>query len=91
MGARRYEISLRDIFQWSIFVFSREKLNKITKATEFVTLGFSFRILVFFHFQETLNVTVCKRYEFFSVLAAIIVARKASDVSQLIGRGFKHT
>ena len=50
MGARRYGISLRDIFQWSIFVFSREKLNDITKAIEFVTLGFSFHILVFFHF-----------------------------------------
>ena len=49
MGARRYGISLRDIFQWSIFVFGREKLNDITKATEFV-LGFSFHILVFFHF-----------------------------------------
>ena len=44
MGARRYGISLRDIFQWSIFVFGREKLNDITKATEFVTLGFSFHI-----------------------------------------------
>ena len=50
MGARRYGISLRDIFQWSIFVFGREKLNDITKATEFVTLGFSFHILVLFHF-----------------------------------------
>ena len=42
--------------------FRRE--NAITKATEYVTFGFSFRI--FF------NVTVLKRYGFFSVLGAII-------------------
>ena len=39
--------------------------NAITKATEFVTFSFSFRIL-------EMDVTVCKRYEFFRVLAAII-------------------
>ena len=39
--------------------------NAITKATEFVTFSFSFRIL-------EMDVTVCKRYGFFRVLAAII-------------------
>ena len=39
--------------------------NTITKATEYVTFGFSFSILVFFSFQVSLNVTVCKRYGFF--------------------------
>ena len=53
------------------FSFSAAR-NAITKATEYVTHGFSFRILVFFSFWESLNVTVCKRYVFFSVLAAII-------------------
>ena len=46
--------------------------NPITKATQYVTFGFSFRILVFFLFQESLNVTVCKRHGFFILLAAII-------------------
>ena len=46
--------------------------KSITKATEYVTFGFSSRILVFFPFQESLNVTVCKRHGFFILLAAII-------------------
>ena len=46
--------------------------NAITKATEYVTFSFSFRILVFLPFWQSLNVTVCKRYGFFSVLAAIL-------------------
>ena len=46
--------------------------NAITKATEYVTLGFSFRILVFFTFLESLNLTACEQYGFFNVLAAII-------------------
>ena len=46
--------------------------NSITKATEYVTFSFSFRILVFLPFWQSLNVTVCKRYGFFSVLAAIL-------------------
>ena len=46
--------------------------KSITKATEYVTFGFSSRILVFFPFQESLNVTVCKRHGFFILSAAII-------------------
>ena len=46
--------------------------NAITKATEYVNFSFSFRILVFLPFWQSLNVTVCKRYGFFSVLAAIL-------------------
>ena len=46
--------------------------NVITKATECVTFGFSFRTIVFFLFQESLNITVCKWYGFFTFLAAII-------------------
>ena len=38
---------------------------------------FSFSILVFFPFQESLNLIVCQRYGFFNVLAAII--RESSD------------
>ena len=46
--------------------------NATIKATEYVTFDFSFRILVLFPLQEILNVTVSKKYEFFSVLAAKI-------------------
>ena len=51
MGAGRYGTSLRDIFRRSISVLSREKLNDVTKATEFITLlHHSIRTLVFFPF-----------------------------------------
>ena len=43
----------------------------------------SFSILVFFAFLESLNLTVCQRFVFFSVLAAII--RESSD-KQLVLR-----
>ena len=49
---------------------SQPRRNAITKATEYVAFGFSFRMLVFF--KEGLNATVCERYGFFSVLAAVI-------------------
>ena len=49
------------------FLFSAER-----NAIEYVAFGFSFRVWVFFPFRESLNVTICKRYWFFSVLAAII-------------------
>ena len=62
--------------------------NAITKATEYVTFGFSFRILVFFSFYESLNVTVCKQHRFFSVSVALIL--KNSDKRPWIenGEGF---
>ena len=44
--------------------------NAITKAIDNVTFGFSFRILVFFPFYESLNITVSKRYGFFSVFSS---------------------
>ena len=61
--------------------------NASTKATEYISFGFRFRNLVSFLFQESLNVTVFKRYEFFSVLAAI---RENSDKRLWIenGEGF---
>ena len=43
-----------------------------SKATEYATFGFSFSILVLFPFKESLNLIVCRRYGFFSVLADII-------------------
>ena len=47
--------------------------NSITKATKYVTFSFSYRILIFFPFLESLNFTVCKRqYGYFSFIAAII-------------------
>ena len=64
------------------FSFSAER-NANTKATEYVNFGFSFSILVFFPFYESLNLTVCHRYGFFGVLAAII--RESSD-KQLVLR-----
>ena len=64
------------------FSFSAER-NADTKATEYATSGFSFSILVFFPFQESLNLIVCQRYGFFSVLTAII--RESSD-KQLVLR-----
>ena len=51
--------------------------NANTKATEYATFGFSFTILVFFPFQESLNIIICQRYGFFGVLSAII--RESSD------------
>ena len=57
------------------FSFSAER-NANTKATEYVTFGFSFSILVFLPFLS-MNLTVCKRYGILSVLAAII--RESSD------------
>ena len=51
--------------------------NANTKATEQVTFGFYFPILVFFTFQESLNLTVYQRLGFFGVLAAII--QESSD------------
>ena len=68
MGARRYGISLR---------VEHEKRN----STEHATFGFSFSILVFFPFQQSLNLIVCQRYGFFSVLAVII--RESSDKNSL--------
>ena len=41
----------------SRFSFSAAR-NAITKATEYVPLGFSFRVLVFFPLQGSLNVTI---------------------------------
>ena len=71
------------------FSFSAVR-NANTKATEYATFGFSFSILVFFSFWELysinyllLNLIVCQRYGFFSVLAAII--RESSD-KQLVLR-----
>ena len=49
------------------FLFSAKR-----NAIEYVAFGFSFRVWVFFPFRESLNVTICKRYWFFSVLAALI-------------------
>ena len=49
------------------FLFSAKR-----NAIEYVAFGFSFRVWVFSPFRESLNVTICKRYWFFSVLAAII-------------------
>ena len=54
------------------FSFSAAR-NALTKATDFVTFGFSFLTsLVSFPLKESLNVSVSKRYGFFSVLAAVI-------------------
>ena len=64
------------------FSFSDER-NANTKATEYATFDFSFSILVFFPFLESLNLIVCHRYGYFSVLAAII--REKSD-KQLVLR-----
>ena len=52
------------------FLFSAARIS-ITKAAEYVALDF-FRILVFFPFYESFDVTVFKRWWFFSVLVAII-------------------
>ena len=61
------------------------EISAITKVTEYVTFGFSFRILFFFPFRKSLNVTVCKRYEVFSVLAATI--RENFEKQPWIGKG----
>ena len=46
----------------------------------------SFNTLVFFPFKESSNLTVCQRYELFSVLAAII---RESSCKQLVLRIIK--
>ena len=58
------------------FSFSAGR-NANTKATKYANFGSSFSILVFFPFEESLNLIVCQRYGFLSVLAAII--RESSD------------
>ena len=45
--------------------------NANTKATEYITFGFSFCVLVF-PLLESLNLTVCQRYGFCSVLTVTI-------------------
>ena len=61
------------------FSFSATR-KAISKATEYVTFSFSSRILVFFPFQESLNATICRRQEFFNVLAAIIRKNSTNDL-----------
>ena len=69
------------------FSFSSER-NANTKATEYVTFGFSFSILVSFPFWESLHLTVCHRQLILGIVKALPiiyqpdrVAPKASDVS----------
>ena len=57
--------------------------SHLRKILTLKPLGFSFNILVFFAFEESLNLTVSQRYGFFSVLAAVI--RESSD-KQLVSR-----
>ena len=54
---------------------TREMLKPKPMTTQLSV--FSFSILVFFPFQESLKLIVCQRYGFFNVLAAII--RESSD------------
>ena len=80
------KIGLWQTFRLSIFSAAR---NALTKATDFVTFGFSFLTsLVSFPLKESLNVSVSKRYGFFSVLAAVI--RTNTDKRPWIedGQGF---
>ena len=51
--------------------------NANTKATEYVTFGFSFRVLVFSPFRKVWTALSVSDTDFFSVLAAII--RESSD------------
>ena len=64
------------------FSFSAER-NANTKATEYVTFGFSFTMLVFFPFWKSLNLIVFQQYRFFSVLATI---NRASSNKHLVSR-----
>ena len=74
----------RPVANFPVFRFSFSgKRNANTKATEYITFGFSFSILVFFALWESLKFTVCQRYGFFSVSAAIV--RESSD-KQLVFR-----
>ena len=75
------KIELGQIFQLSIFILSGEKYHSQNHWKR--NFRFFLCILVFFAFWESLNVTVCKRYGFFSVLAAVI--RENSDNN---GEGF---
>ena len=68
---------------FSCRISSSAERNANTKATEYITFGFSFSILIFFAFWESLKFTVCQWYGFFSVSAAII--RESSD-KQLVFR-----
>ena len=51
--------------------------NANTKATEYVTFGFSFRVLVFSPFRKVWTALSVSDTDFFSVIAAII--RESSD------------
>ena len=57
------------------FSFSAER-NANIKATEYVTFSFSFSILVSFSFLKVWT-SVCQRYGFFNILAAVI--QESSD------------
>ena len=90
---------LQQIFQF--FVLSREKCHY--QSLHWITFGFSFRILVFLSFLLSLNVTVFSSrnpkkfrqttldWEWWMLCRSFFtLARKASDVQQLIG-DIKHT
>ena len=69
------------------FSFSAER-NANTKATEYVTFGFSFGILVFFPFYKQLELRIVKALPF--THQPHRVAAKASDVS-LADWPYQHT
>ena len=58
------QICLWQIFQLSIFVLAREKCHYQSHWIRNFMLKFSFCILVFFSFQENLNLLFWKRYQF---------------------------
>ena len=69
---------------------SSTERNTNTKATEYATFGFSFRMMVFFPFEESLNLIVCQLVLRIVEALPFIhqpdrVAPKASDVKQPIG------
>ena len=66
------QICLWQIFQLSIFVLAREKCHYQSHWIRNFRFKFSFRILVFFSFQENLNLLFWKRYGF----SAAIIRKK---------------
>ena len=67
---------------WLLFSGVR---NAISEANRYIIFSFTFHILVFFPFKESLNIALSRQYIFFNFLAAMI--QKYSDKQPWINYG----
>ena len=50
-------------------LFSSSAARNTITQVKYVTFGFSFLILFYFRFQESLSATVCEKYEFYGAIS----------------------